>query len=225
MGRAFELPKDAACGDCKAAIKEGDIYTIIYEDDNSGKIKMLQCDKCEVDDRIAFYRKTGEVGSRLSIDAALAHYHLKESDLGEEKSLEGLRKDVAHFYKKYKKDLLEIHGAAEKTHELIRQFEAKHWLPYLKKYYIDADMRGHEAKVGKVKVLMWGIAGRVMLTLSRGDDDISLIFTDEESQTTPNGGQQGINCSHKSAQEMIQTLIDAKKIEFKVNKEVKMAGL
>lgn len=220
MGKAFELPKNSKCGDCKAKINEGDIYTIIYEDDDSGKIKHLQCDKCEVDDEIAHYRKTGEISSHLSLKASVAKYHYTEGH-----DMSRLREDVQHFYKKYEKDLLEIAVGNDKIQQVIRTFEAKHWLPCLKQYWNDTNQRGHEAKVGKTKVMMWGCAGRVLITAERDDNDITMIFTDEKSQVTPNGGQQGIHGPQKAAQEILQELVDVERIKFKVSKSVTMAGL
>lgn len=225
MGKAFELPKDAKCGECKSKIKEGDLFTIIYEDDDSGKIKHLLCDNCEVDDHIQFYRDTGNVGSKLSVDAALAHYHLKESDLGEDESLSRLRKDVQHFYKKYKKELLEIHAGSEEIQKEITSFEAKHWVPYLKKYWNDTDQRGHAAKVGNIEVLMWGCAGRVMLTVQRDKDSITMIFSDYKESDDLRGGQQGIDAPQKVALEMLKELVKTEKITFKPKKSVTMAGL
>lgn len=222
MGKAFELPKNAKCGDCKDKIKEGDIYTIIYEDNDSGKIKYLQCDKCEVDDSIQHYRKTGEISSHLSLEAAMADYHYTE---GGSNSMDRLRDDCRRFFIKYKKDLMEIAAGSNKIQGVIRAFENKHWLPYLKKYYNDTNQRGHEAKIGDIKVMLWGCAGRVLVTAERGDNDITMIFTDEKSQTTANGGQQGIHGSQEAAQEILQALVDTDKIKFKAKKSVIMAGL
>jgi len=222
MGRAFSLKADSKCGECNQPIHEGDIYTIIYEDDNSGKIKCLQCDKCEVDDEIAYYRKTGEISSHLSLEAAMANYHYTE---GGPNSMDSLRADVRRFFIKYKKELVEIAAGTDRIHDVIRAFEEKHWLPYLKKYWNDTDQRGHETKVGDIKLMLWGCAGRVLITAERGNSDITMIFSDYESQVTANGGQQGIHGSQKAAQEILQELVDAKKIKFKHNKSVTMAGL
>lgn len=159
MGKAYTLVKNSKCGQCKKKIAEGDIFTIIYEDDNSGNIKHLLCDGCEVDDRIQGYRDTGEVTSHLSLEAAMASYHYTEGH-----DMSCIREDVQHFYKKYKKDLLEIAAGTDRIHDVIRAFEEKHWLPYLKKYWNDTDQRGHEAKVGDIKLMLWGCAGRVLIT-------------------------------------------------------------
>ena len=219
MGKAYTLAKGSKCGQCKNKIVEGDIFTIIYEDDDSGKIKHLLCDNCEVDDRIQEYRYTGEVSSHLSLEASMASYHYAEGH-----DMSRLRADVRHFYTKYKKDLLEIAEGSKEIHKVIRQFEEKHWLPYIKKYWNDTDLRGHEAKVGKIKVMLWGCAGRVLITAER-NADITMIFSDEKSQKTANGGQQGIHGSHKAVLEILQELVDADKIKFKPNKDVRMAGL
>jgi len=219
MGKAFELPKDATCGECKAKINASDLFTIIYEDDNSGKIKHLQCDDCEVDDEIQHYRKTGDVSSHLSMEASMAHHYTQGG------SMDRLRADCRHFYTKYKKDLMEIAAGNNKIQDAIRDFENKHWLPYLKKYWNDTNLRGHEAKVGKIKVMMWGCAGRVLITAERDNTDITMIFTDEKSQITANGGQQGIHGSHKAVLEILNKLSEIDKIKFKPADKVTLAGL
>lgn len=221
MGRAFELPKNAKCGECKSKINEGDLYTIIYEDDGSGTIKYLQCDNCEVDDRIQAYRTTGLVSTSLSTEAAMAKYHLTEGD----SKMAHLREEARHFFLKYKKDLLEIAQGSDQIHEMIRAFEAKHWLGYIKEYWNNTDQRGHEAKVDGIKVMMWGCAGRVLITVQEGEESITMIFTDEESQKKPNGGQQGIDCSQQKAKELLTAVTHVEKINFKSDKNVRMAGL
>lgn len=72
---------------------------------------------------------------------------------------------------------------------------------------------------------MWGCAGRVLVTAERGNNDITMIFTDEESQVTANGGQQGIHGSQKTVLEILQELVDADKIKFKYESKVTLAGL
>lgn len=224
MGKAFMLPVDAKCGECGSKINEGDLYTIIYEDDNTGKIRHLLCDECEVDDGIQYYRDTGRVSSHLSMEAALANYHYNESD-DPTASLARLRADVRHFFWKYKKELMEIAAGNIEIQEAIREFELKHWLPHIKEYWNKTSRRGHEAKVDEIKLLMWGCAGRVMLTVGTDDENVTMIFSDEESQQTPNGGQQGIDCSQKKAVEILKNITAADKIRFKSSKSVTMAGL
>lgn len=70
MGKAYTLEKNSKCGQCKSKISEGDLFTIIYEDDDSGKIKHLLCDNCDVDDNIQIYRDSGDISSHLSLEAA-----------------------------------------------------------------------------------------------------------------------------------------------------------
>lgn len=220
MGKAFELNETSKCGTCNKSIKDGDIFQIIYNDDNSGKIKQLICDNCEVDDRIQAYRDTKLVGTSLSSEAHMAQYYFEQDG-----DLTRLREEVRRFYKKYKKDLLEIAEGTDKIKTLINEFEAKHWLPYLKKYWNDTNERGHETKVGDIKVMMWGCAGRVLITAERNDQSITMIFTDEKSQITPNGGQQGIDATTANAALIVEALRDAEKIEFHPEGAVTLAGI
>jgi len=220
MGKAFELKATSKCGTCKNLIKEGDIFDIIYKDDDSGKIKQLICDNCDVDDRIQAYRDTKVVNSKLSLEAHMAQYYFEQDG-----DLKQIRAEARRFYMKYKKDLLEIAEGTDKIKGVIREFETNHWIPYLKKYWNDSKERGHEAMVGKIKVLMWGCAGRVLVTVSFDDQSVTMIFTDEKSQLTPNGGQQGIDATVVVATKMLETVTSEKKLEFHPEEAVKLAGL
>lgn len=216
MSKAYTLKPDAVCGKCKKSLKEGMIYTIIYEDDDSGKINHLLCDDCEVDDRIQYYRDTGIISSKLSSEATTADYYFNERD-----SLDGLIEEAQHFYSKYKKDLLKITEESKEIHSLIREFDVKHWLAYLKKYWNDTNIRGHSAKVGSIKVLMWGSAGRVLIT-ARNEQEITMIFSDEKDNDS-RGGQQSIYATAENAIQILQTLVKADKIKFKADKEVSIS--
>lgn len=229
MSKAFELKPTSKCGICKNLIKEGDIFRIIYKDDDSGKIKHLICDNCEVDDCIQAYRDTKHVDSHLSLQACMAQYYFEQ-----DAKLSGLRADARHFFLKYKKDLLEIADGTDKIKKLIQEFEEKHWLPYLKKYWNDTDLRGHEAKVKTTKLtrgintidlLMWGCAGRVLITIKCNDQSLTMIFTDGKSQITPNGGQQGIEGKVNFIINMMEVLVEVKEIKFQPESSVKLAGL
>jgi len=219
MGKAFTLEKNTKCGLCKAKISPNDLYTIIYEDDNSGKIKHILCDNCDVDDEIAHYRKTGIVHNHLSMSAVMADYHFNEG-----KSLDRLREDVRHFYTKYKKDLLEIADGNRKIQEAIGAFDVKHWLSYLKNYWNNSKERGHNTKIDGLEVMMWGCAGRVLITITNGKHDITMIFSDEKGNESK-GGQQGINAPLATALEMVQKVTKVNKIEFKPDEKVTLAGL
>lgn len=45
------------------------------------------------------------------------------------------------------------------------KFREHVWLPWLKKYYEGAPSRGHEGKAGPLNVMVYGLAGRVMVTM------------------------------------------------------------
>jgi hypothetical protein len=150
----------------------------------------------------------------------MAQYYFEQDG-----DLKQIRAEARRFYMKYKKDLLEIAQGTDKIKSIIREFETNHWLPYLKKYWNDTNERGHEANVGKIKVLMWGCAGRVLVTASLDDQSITMIFTDEKSQLTPNGGQQGIDATVDAAINILQTVTNEKKLEFHPEGAVKLAGL
>jgi len=48
---------------------------------------------------------------------------------------------------------------------LCAEFEAKVWSVWLQRYYQEAEKRGHSCTLDNLSMLVWGCAGRVMVTL------------------------------------------------------------
>jgi len=72
--------------------------------------------------------------------------------------------------------------------EAVEEFGKTVWATWLKKHYRDQSYRGHEANAGNVNLMVWGIAGRVMVSLRVRDSDgehahITLIGADSVNDT------------------------------------------
>lgn len=78
----------------------------------------------------------------------------------------------------------EVYAAVEAVQQACERFREAVWLPWLKGYYVTARDRGHVARGGAVEMLVYGLAGRVMVTLrgrESSDDFVSLLGYDGES--------------------------------------------
>lgn len=130
--------------------------------------------------------------------ALSARFHLTEGQGG----LGRLRPEAVTFYLAHRDVLLEIAAHNDRIVGRARQWEERHWIGEgcLQGYYRRSSSRGHSAETGTLKALLWGSAGRVLLTLKDtlpaghpegkfGGAWITLIF--DESADHCRGGVQG----------------------------------
>lgn len=82
-----------------------------------------------------------------------------------------------------------VHVAVSRVNEACDRFRQKVWVPWLKSYYREAQERGHSAQSGNLAMLMYGIAGRVVVSMrerapSKGAEGwhVSLLGYDGEGQ-------------------------------------------
>lgn len=202
-----------------------------YMNDKREVVKRV-CDICYNCEYLEEFKEKGIISTKLLTTAALANCHA-------EYGYKRIRNDVKEFELQNKPTLLKLHEINEEFEKLIEEFEKKHWNTYLKAYWNNTSYRGHIAKCGKAEALMWGSAGRVLITLRKGDADITMIFSDyvptEEDRNSDwymahfdkecTGGLQGINAKYEEAKELLQTAVAKKKFNFKEKKEVRLAGL
>ena len=221
MNKMFKL-----CDRYKADLSDAMCWTESY--DEKWEVKETICWLCSQLDRMANYLLDEEISSKLMTDAVLCRIHVEENEW---KSLHRLRSDVQTFYTAFSKQLVQIARDVDDIHAKGREFEVKHWLPTLRQYYNKSDGRGHCGEGDGWKALMWGSAGRVLLTLSDvkpkgigkfGGAWITLIFDD--SADYARGGIQGLCATKGEALALLQVAIDNLP-EMKADKEVRMAGL
>lgn len=182
------MPK---CQECRQYTESGQGGVEHIKD---GAVVGYTCEQCWKEVQIAEYKKTGEITSSLGMDAALASGYLLEGH-----DMSRLRSDFQEYIIKHRDTLIEIHQTVQGYHTAERIFENLHWLPRIQKYYNDSTDRGHSAKGDGFKALLWGCAGRVLLTLQDlyaqdnpkskfGGAKVTMIF--DETATVARGGIQ-----------------------------------
>lgn len=209
------------CERCLRLIRESDGYLVTRQE---GRPDVVVCQPCGKAERMEEYRDTAVITTGLMTDAVMCQYHIEERN----GDLSNVRADVRLYYETYQSDLLAIAHAVEAVEEKGREFENKHWLPRLRTYYRDSSARGHEYAGDGWQMLMWGSAGRVLVTFRVVTNDggtgesVTLIFDD--SSTTARGGVQGIDAKRDVALWLIQQAIDGSP-KMKACKSVTLAGL
>ncbi len=214
------------CARCTQCL-DNSSYSIIYTK-NCESIKEVICGICNIVEYMDDYKKSGIITTRIMMEASLAKYRFEEGNFS------SLREEYRQFYLQNKVPLLKVANDVEEIKNLVDKFEDKHWLPYLKKYWNETTDRGHIADSQNCTIMMWGSAGRVLITAEEPADNITMIFSDyvttEEDikkygNMTQRGGIQGINATKEKAVDIMSELIKMKKIKFHPKESVKLAGL
>ncbi len=190
----YDMDAEESCTRCKTSFENFGGHRIGIGGDSKGFCEVI-CPACDRYERIRNYKKTGEMNSSLVMDAVLAQHRF-----GSKNGFDGIRSEIAAYYRNFKKELLEIAEKNDRITKSARKWEKIYWLGKLQKYYKENSARGHSAQTETTKVLLWGSAGRVLLTLQdrypAGNKKskfngawITLIF--DESADYCRGGVQG----------------------------------
>lgn len=143
------------------------------------------------------YEETGLLTTQLlqghALEKSRREYHPEKSD-----------RSLDPVMAKIERELSPLNEAVEEFARLV-------WSRWLKKHYREQDYRGLEANVGNVNMLVWGIAGRVMVSLRVRDMDetegrrvhLTLIGADAANDMD-NLGIQGINMRGATATLLVQ---------------------
>lgn len=218
-------PQPEYCERCRSKLSEACSVVTIYKGKEL-KDREYICYRCSQIEQVEEYKRNGEISTSLMIDASMCAYHVKEGN-----SFARLRTEVRHHYELYMHQLCHIAEDVEEIHKKEREFEEKHWLPRIRKYWNDSSARGHSFVTEDWKALMWGSAGRVLITIQDtkpkergkfGGAYISLIFDD--SADYARGGIQGICATKEEAMALMQVAIDGLG-DFTPDNEVTLAGL
>lgn len=159
------------CNVCEKPIENGYVETINIQ---SGLVDRCLCPDCNLEERIQNYIKTGEISNYLWIEATLYIYSSDKTSL---------RKEFQAFGAKYEHELTTICNDMNLVYLVMQKFEEKHWLSWIRQYYQKSASRSHISHGINFDVLMYGLAGRVIITLQDASKDrkfggawISLIF-------------------------------------------------
>lgn len=222
----MDIQPGQECARCTCCLDDSP-YTVIHTE--KGAVKEVICNICNLVEYMDDYKKNGIITTKIMMEGSLAKYYFEEGDLVR------LRAEFREFYMQNKIPLLKVADDVTEISKLVNKFEEKHWLPYLKKYWNDASKRGHIADSKNCTIMMWGSAGRVLITAEQPGSDITMIFSDyvatDESikrygnMTQRGGGIQGIRATKDAAIFIMNELIKMKNINFHPKESVKMAGL
>jgi hypothetical protein len=217
----LEIKPGQKCARCTRCLDDMGYCTIYNE--NMDAIKEVICTTCNLVEYMDDYKKNGVITTKIMMEGSMAKYYFEETNLSR------LRPEIREFYMQNKVPLLKAANDVEEIKKLMDEFEDKHWLPYLKKYWNDSKERGHIADSNNCTIMMWGSAGRVLITAEEPGSSITMIFSDyvatEEDNMTQRGGIQGITATKEKAIAIMQELIKMKKIKFNPKESVRMAGL
>lgn len=198
------------------------------------------CLDCDHDERMAEYRKTGILSSKIQIAAALymgdVGYQTGGADGGWIEWMCGpdraqQRIDISRRIRSkanYADDYRKIHAAGDDIQAAVKTFERAVWFKWLKDYWNATNERGHEAKIDGLDMLLWGCAGRAMMTLNDPAVKASVTVITDDSSTKPCMGTQGIDATREDALRLLAFAYDrsdALRAAMKSDSAVKMAGL
>lgn len=218
---------DANCSRCNRLLSEDGFTSTVYDKDHK-PVEWL-CWTCSHNDQMRHYRETKEITTNIMMKASSCEFYATETKDG----FNGLRQICREHYERNLADLLQIAKDVKEIADKGTEFELKHWLPTLQRYYKNSPARGHSAinEEQGYKALLWGSAGRVLLTLQDarpqgegkfGGAVVTLIF--DEDADFARGGIQGLCATKDEAMGLLQAVIDTLP-EMKSDKEVTLAGL
>jgi hypothetical protein len=95
--------------------------------------------------------------------------------------------------------------ALKQIDEFKDRFIAEVYTRGLQTAIIDCDKRGMSGVYGETKIMTYVMAGSIMLTFTRGDDDVTFIGADDKKDTRL--GLQSINATLPAAREMVEQVI------------------
>jgi len=203
------------CKQCDKRLFSERGYTECYTKD--GEVDHYLCTSCVGNLRIKEYKEGGGlISTQLWLDATMRNCW--------DGAYDRVRPDVADFYRENEDTLKKVFSDMEEVETVMKEFEKSQWLGWVQDYYNGTDIRGHSYKGDGFKALLWGCAGRVLVTL-QGDDDskykgdnITMIF-DEDSKD-PRGGIQGVYATKEHAINLIRDGMRMPKNSFQPDKEV-----
>jgi hypothetical protein len=198
------------------------------------------CLNCDHDERMAEYRKTGVLSSKILMAAALymndLHYQtggadggwvewMRGADRAQQRIEIGRRiRDKANFAADYRK----IHEASKAVQAAVKMFERAVWFRWLKDYWHATRERGHEAKIPSLTMMLWGCAGRAMATISDPATKASVTVITDDSSSEPRMGTQSIDATREDALRLLALAYyhtDDLRLAMRPDSAVKLAGL
>jgi len=166
---------------------------------------------------MATYRKTKRLDNPIMLAAAffvndeksLLEPWMQDEWRAEQRA--DMRKRIAKEAE-YAADYREVAAAEEEIHSAIKIMAREVWSKWLQSYYRKSTGRGHTATVNSIEMLVWGCAGRVVMTVNgKQGEDLSVIF--DETSEEPRAGRQGIHATKDQAIKLLE-LVTAGSADF-----------
>lgn len=222
-----KLVSNAKCNRCTRNLDDKPYCTIFGDND---EVQEIICDICYRSEPLDEYKKDGIITTKIMMEGSLAKFYFEEGDLSR------LRPETREYYYQNKTPLLKVANDVEEIMKLVDKFNEKHWITYLKQYWKNSSARGHIYNYMDNTVMMWGCAGRVLITAETAAGSITMIFSDYDPAKadeftkkccpeTPRGGIQGIAATKETAIAILKDLTKLRKIKFSPDEKVTMAGL
>jgi len=131
----------------------------------------VECLSCDRQSRMATYRKTKRLDNPIMLAAAffvndeksLLEPWMQDEWRAEQRA--DMRKRIAKEAE-YAADYREVAAAEEEIHSAIKIMAREVWSKWLQSYYRKSTGRGHTATVNSIEMLVWGCAGRVVMTVN-----------------------------------------------------------
>lgn len=217
-----EAESVTACTVCRSPLADG-LTTYQYA---GGDVRAVLCGGCDTDRRWNEYADTGEVTMRLVMDAQM--HDAGSRRLGGDWKWRRRATEVMAAWRAVEAAF----GAAEMAVWFDRP-DVEPWMEHLwtpgpnavQTFYRTSPTRCHSATAGTFRALLWGCAGRVMLTLDGGEAHggarITLIF--DESSRSPTGGIQDAAGTIDQLVGLLDALRQAHPLNFQQDDEVTVA--
>jgi len=202
----MESDEKKTCDDCQGDASQGWVEHFRQDKGKEPVLVKTQCPACDLCDRMAQYRKTKRLCNRITLPAALfvGDERILTEPWMQSEDRASQRQDIRARLDgkaKYAADFREIASATDEIQEAVQTLGIFVWGDWLQDYYSASEHRGHKARIGDVEVLVWGCAGRVMMTINRGEASVTAIFN--ETSETPRGGLHGLDATKEQALSML----------------------
>lgn len=177
----FDELYDPDCARCGA--KKLSAYSTRCASD--GEVKEVVCLACDAAERLVRWKETGRLTSQLTMVASLKAYRSQNGE-------------------SCNPGWLDVNAAYERVRARVKAsdgFERAVWFGGLQTAVRATDLRALSADIatpsGTLTLMTYCCAGRCLVQMERGDDRVTLIAAEDESE--PRMGIQGIDATEASA--------------------------
>lgn len=169
---------EEVCGTCGVKLYGGSVFRY----DRDSVLVAVTCLDCDLRSRVGEYRKDRRISTSLLQSAYMFVSDLRTVNAGDARreQREALRARIVEM-SDVEAVLREVHASGEAIAQRVQNFGRVVWRSWMQKYYKKAVCRGHTAQVGEVTLLIWGAAGRVMITIEGANRATLTVLFDEDS--------------------------------------------